>query len=374
MNKTLQTRIQSKYDTYTNWTTQNPTPLAGEICVVTVPAASGAVAQEPAILFKVGDGTTDFNSLPFVSAVSADVYDWAKASIKPVYTASEISGLSDFISGEIEDTDTQYNLEVDESDPHKIHLYKKGTGEEDWTLQATITTADTVYDDTELSGRVTSVESAITTLNGDGDGSVNKKVADAVAQIVSDAPEAYDTLKEISDWISSHAGSAAEMNSAIQDLEDLIGTLPEEAASETVVAYITEAVNAMGATKVDKVEGSRLMTNEEGTKLAGIEAGAEENTIEVIKVNGSPLTVSETDDSVDITVPTGALADKDKVLYADLDTTAVTTLQGMFADKTTTETTLSGLKAIASSGNVNDLVQTEGEYLILNCGSASVNI
>lgn len=63
--KTLKTRIQLKYDTYANWTTNNPTPLAGELCVVVVPAAAGAVAQEPAILFKVGDGTTPFNTLNF---------------------------------------------------------------------------------------------------------------------------------------------------------------------------------------------------------------------------------------------------------------------------------------------------------------------
>ncbi|MFR7913775.1 hypothetical protein [Eubacterium ramulus] len=33
---------------------------------------------------------------------------------------------------------------------------------------------------------------------------LRKRVADAVAAIVNEAPEAYDTLKEISDWISGH--------------------------------------------------------------------------------------------------------------------------------------------------------------------------
>ena len=71
--KTLKTRIQLKYDTYENWTTNNPTPLAGELCVVVVPAAAGAVAQEPAILFKVGDGTTPFNTLNFTSGGNVTV-------------------------------------------------------------------------------------------------------------------------------------------------------------------------------------------------------------------------------------------------------------------------------------------------------------
>ena len=60
--KTFRTRVQNKIDTFKNWTDANPTPLEGEICIVVVPAAAGAVVQEPAILFKVGDGTTEFNT------------------------------------------------------------------------------------------------------------------------------------------------------------------------------------------------------------------------------------------------------------------------------------------------------------------------
>lgn len=108
------------------------------------------------------------------------------------------------------------------------------------------------YDDTELSGRVAANEEALATLSGDKtqDGSIAKQVADAVAAIVDNAPEAYDTLKEISDWISGHAGDAAEMNSGIQEnteaiaaLKALIGSLPEGADVDTVIAYIDKAVN-----------------------------------------------------------------------------------------------------------------------------------
>lgn len=78
----------------------------------------------------------------------------------------------------------------------------------------------------------------------------------------------------------------------------------------------TADVNAALANKVDKVEGSRLMTNVEGTKLAGIAEGAQVNVIEKIKVNGVEQTV--TDKSVDIKVPTGALADLDEVAEENL--------------------------------------------------------
>lgn len=107
---TLNTRIQLKYDTYENWTTNNPVLLAGEVAVTTVQSAQAPVSQVPAILFKVGDGTNNFNTLNWASAIAADVYPWAKASVKPTYQASEIEGLEDYISGQIEDTDTQYQI------------------------------------------------------------------------------------------------------------------------------------------------------------------------------------------------------------------------------------------------------------------------
>lgn len=105
------------------------------------------------------------------------------------------------------------------------------------------------YDDSELKANVAANTAAIGTLNGTGEGSVKKAVADAVASIVADAPEAYDTLKEISDWISTHASDAAGMNSQINtnktdidNLKKLIGTLPESATSTTIVGYIAEYV------------------------------------------------------------------------------------------------------------------------------------
>lgn len=146
---------------------------------------------------------------------------------------------------------------------------KKADGSIEWVkpdtttvegLQTAITGLESDLD--ALTDDVEANTAAITTLNGTGEGSVSKQVADAVAQIVSDAPEAYDTLKEISDWISSHASDAAEMNSGIQQ------NASDIAALETAVAG-----------KVDKVEGSRLMTEAEGTKLAGIEVGAQANNI-----------------------------------------------------------------------------------------------
>ena len=199
-----------------------------------------------------------------------------------------------------------------------------------------------------LAENVQANTSAIATLNGTGAGSVQKQVADAVAQIVADAPEAYDTLKEISDWISSHASDASEMNSAIQQNTADIGEL------ETAVAA-----------KVDKVEGKQLSTNdyttEEKEKLSGIAAGAQVNVIETVQVNGSP--VSPSGKTVNISVPTGTLASKNEVVESDLASALASKINAKADD--------SALAAIAKSGNVNDLTQTSGDIVVFNCGTSS---
>lgn len=120
---------------------------------------------------------------------------------------------------------------------------------------------------------------AIETLNKtDGSaGSIKKIVDDAIAKVVAEAPAAFDTLKEMSDWIAEHTEDATAMNTAIQG-------------------------------KVDKVNGKGLSENDftttEKSKLAAIDAGAQVNAIEHIKVNNTEQTI--TDKTVNIVMPTAA--------------------------------------------------------------------
>lgn len=61
--------------------------------------------------------------------------------------------------------------------------------------------------------------------------------------------------------------------------------------------------------KVDKVDGSRLMTDAEGTKLAGIAEGAQVNVIETVKINGEAIAV-DADKAVDVLVPVLGVSDE----------------------------------------------------------------
>lgn len=96
--KNLNVRLKQKYDTLVNWQKIWSTfvPLRGEVIVFEVPTGGTAVEGEesrPQHITKTGDGTTTLQLLPWDSALAADVYDWAKASTKPSYTASEVGAV-----------------------------------------------------------------------------------------------------------------------------------------------------------------------------------------------------------------------------------------------------------------------------------------
>ena len=149
------------------------------------------------------------------------------------------------------------------------------------------------YDDAALSKRVSDNEEAIDTLNGTGPGSVSKTVADAIAQVVAEAPEDFDTLKEISDWISGHSDDAAAMNSAIQQNSTDISNLQKEVAKK---ANSDEVNTALG-----KKANAAEVTAELAKKI-GVVAGATQGGVPVFSENGGlsdsgvkPLSVSVSD-------------------------------------------------------------------------------
>lgn len=121
------------------------------------------------------------------------------------------------------------------------------------------------YDDTEVRGLITDNTEAIETLNGDSsvDGSVDKKVADAInafaTQISDDGT--INTYKEILNYISTHGGEAAEMASAIDTLETLVGSksvatqISEAIAAENLSQYATDTELAEAIARIIVVEG-----------------------------------------------------------------------------------------------------------------------
>ncbi len=162
--KVLKTKIQLRYDEFTNWTTNNPFLKKGEIAVTVIPAAATNTGDviPPAIMFKVGSGeegdASKFNSLPWASALAADVHPWAKAKTAPViptvgngkitirqnnaekgsFTVNQ-SGPTIIDLTDTLDTNTQYNLVLS---GHTLTLQSKEKGETEWTKVKDITLPD----------------------------------------------------------------------------------------------------------------------------------------------------------------------------------------------------------------------------------------
>lgn len=376
---------------------------------------------------------------------------------------------------------------------------KIGAVAENKTIVEMITDAQTAatYDDTALTGRVSAIEGDY--LKAADKTALETKMATDIATAKTEAietvlgeavPENFDTLKEVAAWIQSDTTASAELitrvtniendylkgadktalQGEIDALETFVGTLPEDATSTNIVAYIKEVVDglkigdyakaadltalatrvstaegkitaleAVGAEKnviasvdeaqfavdaerkltlldiamnkvtglsdalggkVDKVEGYTLLSptdktkldalvigesgveisgkvnaaNVEGlgnwlttnrdtvpglfdttsaSKLSGIEAGAQVNDLEVVKIAGTALPIS--DKAVDIPMATA------EALGVVLSSTAENKV-AVGADGTME----------VNGVNVNKLTQTAGEFLILNGGSSAV--
>lgn len=102
-------------------------------------------------------------------------------------------------------------------------------------------------DDTAgLRKRIKANETAIGALQGlDTNKSARTIAAEEVAKVVNGAPESFDTLKELSDWISTHGTDATAMNTAITKLQGIVAGIGGEGEKATVVAYVTDAIAAL---------------------------------------------------------------------------------------------------------------------------------
>ena len=185
------------------------------------------------------------------------------------------------------------------------------------------------------------------------DGSITKaKLAAGVQTSLNKA----DSALQKTDIVTGSANGTISVGGSDVEVKGL-GTAAYKAVSDFDAAGAAAAVD----NKVTALAG-KVTTAE--TKLATVAEGAQVNVIETVKVNGAAQSV--TDKAIDIAVPTGALASKDKVAEADLETT--------LANKINAKANDADLAAIAKTGNVNDLVQTDGDILVLNCGSSTVNV
>ena len=204
----LNVRFNNKFDTYEKWMASTLILGAGEIAVASIPSGDNTGLTPPAIGVKIGDGTKTFAQLGWIQATAGDVYGWAKAATKPEYNADEITGLSEFISGEIQDTNTTYQLV--KVDDYNYKLQSKDLDGE-WVDVEGSAFVIPKYDDTEVRGLV----------NG---------IGDRVAAIEDDYLKAADKT---------------EFNGKIDELGAYVGEFTPVGEETTVVGYIDAKIGAI---------------------------------------------------------------------------------------------------------------------------------
>lgn len=251
-------------DTLSNWSTKNPVLAEREPAIVMIPADSGSGLNEPAVLLKIGDGTTAFNDLGYVSAIAGDVPAWAKEANKPSYEAKEITGIDAYIAAYVNeqmgisvDTDTQYTIVPVDGNAYQYKLMSKSKADEQFATEVAVIDIPK-YDDTALAGRVSDLEGLV------GNTAVSAQIAAAIEALkLADTYEAKgaaaavqgdttSTVKDVEDALNTYktdndaAVAAAKKagDDAQTAVDTLAGKVGEVPADKTVVQMIADAQTA----------------------------------------------------------------------------------------------------------------------------------
>lgn len=222
-----------------------------------------------------------------------------------------------------------------------------------------------------LAGRVSTNEGAITILNGEGEGSVKKQVADAIAGVVNSAPEDFDTLKEVADWIASDTTGAAKMQADIARLDGadtLEGSVKKQikdaVAAEAEIARAAEKANADAIAvekgRVDGIVADYLKAADKTELQNGIDGVRTDlgNKSDAANSEGSAFAriAKLAEDLNSLSGGAGSVADQ---IDAKLNTFNTATVQPLAGKVAANETKLAGI----SEGANKTTMVVEGETL-----------
>lgn len=275
--KVIKTRILLKIDTYENWMKSSLILKKGEVAICEVPTGdtSGSSNYLPASLIKIGDGVHTFSELKWLQGVAADVPSWAKQA-EPSIPAANITGLADYIAGEIQDTDTQYTIIKGDND-YTYKLMSRAKGAENFTTEvATLTIPDKTEDINALKALVgdvavaTQISNAIDALKLSETYEVKGSAATVKTELLGDAATEYNTLGKLEDAVIAAQTSADEKTTmAAVEAKDyatkteaqdyataVVGVAADTADKDTVkgAKKYADGLNAAMDTRVDALE------------------------------------------------------------------------------------------------------------------------
>lgn len=243
------------------------------------------------------------------------------------------------------------------------------SAEIDADIAAEKTRADGAYD----------AKGAADTAESNAKGYTDQKLLDFEnAYIKADENGTIDKLNEIAAWIADDeagatkiiadvAANAANIQTVSTDLDKVELQLNGIAAGDGTVKAAIEAAQAAAQGYADGLAGNYATAAQGALADTAVQPGdlgalATKDSLTAADVGAAT--------AADITTAINAL-DSSVAATAEADNqvsvlTGVTQADGKLTDKTEVK-----LAAIAKTGNVNDLIQTTGDVLVFNCGSAT---
>ena len=351
--KVIKTRILLKIDTYENWMKSSLILKKGEVAICEVPTGdtSGSSNYLPASLIKIGDGAHTFSELKWLQGVAADVPSWAKQAV-PSIPATNITGLSDYIAGEIQDTDTQYTIIKGDND-YTYKLMSRAKGAENFTTEvATLTIPDKTADINALKTLVgdvavaTQISNAIDALKLSETYEVKGAAATVKTELLGDAATEYNTLGKLEDAVIAAQASADEKTTMAAVEAKNYATKTEAQGYATAVVG-TDADNAdkdtvKGAKKYADGLNTAMDTRVDALEAAIGEGGSVADAIaaEIGKLDVPEVAVGTGEIIEKISETDGKIAVSKRALVAgdipDLAITQITNLQDALDGKQAT--------------------------------------
>lgn len=335
--KIIKTRVKLLCKSFEEWQAIKDTfiPYKGELCIVTIPAATGEVIEEPATLFKVGDGENTYSKLPYISAKAADVYGWAKKEYL------DWEDLSDDFKAELEKyvggKSAQYRIVKDAENEYVWQLQKSEDAGETW-VDATGT-----IDVSALSKAVeNTVEASIKSESGTAE--ITNKANGG--EIVWTGADGHTASVGVND-----ATGTDEAYTYLQVKDSTTGEIIKLALTKDG-AYYTKGDGTISADN-ELVTKADIKGIESAMHFIGLTTVAEGETVE--------QAIARILEEKSHTAVAG-----DVVILNTIDSSKEYIYDGE-TWKEIGDTIPDKLAAIATTGNVNDLVQTEGDILIIDC-------
>lgn len=430
--KILDTRIQLKYDSYTNWSNTtlgegkgaNLVLKKGEVGFCDIPTGSAEATTAPTVLFKVGDGSHKFSELQWASALAADVYDWAKKS-----QAEFEAWAKGLVPIEVIDNGTgKFVTDVtatNDANGHHITLTRANVAWGDVTSKPEF---DTLYKKVQTAKTYSGAQAkTVTKVEQDAQGVVTVTYGDITFPSYEDNNTAHTHSAGSGTKVSASGGTSGDvkvnLNIAMElvdisgvktikiyDKDDTaktaIATLPatdfikdgmlDDVSYDAATNKLTFTWNTAAGSKTDVVElsdmldpytfnaGAKLDVAVNGTAITyshetitapSETAGSGRKYLTGVTTDGyGHITGFTTATETDQTIPSAS----GSAAIATVSNDVVTLKAGaqMAANHTLSNTSGSDitLAKIAKTGNVNDLVQTSGDVLVFNCGTSTTVI